>query len=214
MAIDSIYWNIGSTCRGRRCVLDPRRIGVSAYRVLTSSGGPHSARLNLAASNWLSSRGGARSPCRHGAQRHPEGETLVSAERKVSYMAKRRGKTTVVERVDEIPVFASEEEEARYWSEHELGDELLRSMEPLGEDVLPPPRAAARPVSIRFETQVLDRLRDLARLRGMGYQTLLKQFVLERLYEEEQREGLVGPDRRPKASTARRRASGGKTRPR
>jgi hypothetical protein len=25
----------------------------------------------------------------------------------------------------------------------------------------------------------------------MGYQTLLKQFVLERLYEEEKREGLV-----------------------
>jgi hypothetical protein len=25
-----------------------------------------------------------------------------------------------------------------------------------------------------------------------GYQTLLKEFVIERLYEEEKREGLVG----------------------
>jgi len=31
-----------------------------------------------------------------------------------------------------------------------------------------------------------------ARCRDKGYQTLLKEFVAERLYEEEKREGLVG----------------------
>jgi predicted DNA binding CopG/RHH family protein len=119
-------------------------------------------------------------------------------------MAKRRGKTTVVKRAD-IPTFASEDEEARYWSEHELSDEMLDGMEPLAEDVLPPPRTAARPVSVRFEVQLLDRLRALARRRGMRYQTLLKQFVLERLYEEEQREGLVRPHRGGGRPTPRRR---------
>jgi predicted DNA binding CopG/RHH family protein len=112
----------------------------------------------------------------------------------------------VVERADDLPNFASEEEEARFWSEHELGDELLGSMEPLSEDLLPPPRTAARPVSVRFETQLLDRLRALARRRGMRYQTLLKQFVLERLYEEEQREGLVHPQRGAPPSGAGPRA--------
>jgi hypothetical protein len=34
---------------------------------------------------------------------------------------------------------------------------------------------------------VLHRLRRLAAARGIGYQTLLKQFVTERLYEEERR---------------------------
>ena len=29
-------------------------------------------------------------------------------------------------------------------------------------------------------------------MKGKGYQTLLKEFVVERLYEEEKREGLVG----------------------
>jgi hypothetical protein len=31
-----------------------------------------------------------------------------------------------------------------------------------------------------------------ARKRHKGYQTLLKEFVIERLYEEEKREGLHG----------------------
>lgn len=29
----------------------------------------------------------------------------------------------------------------------------------------------------------------------MGYQTLMKQFVAERLYEEEKREGVISPQR-------------------
>jgi hypothetical protein len=29
------------------------------------------------------------------------------------------------------------------------------------------------------------------RRKGKGYQTLLKEFVLERLYEEEKREGVI-----------------------
>ncbi len=110
-------------------------------------------------------------------------------------MGKRRASKTVVERAEDIPTFASEQEEARYWSEHELGDEMLGSMEPLADDVLPTPRTAARPVSVRFEAQSLERLRALAHRRGMRYQTLLKQFVLERVYEEEQRDGLVHPHR-------------------
>ena len=43
------------------------------------------------------------------------------------------------------------------------------------------------------DADVLTRLRALAaRRKNTGYQTLLKTFVAERLYEEEKREGLVG----------------------
>jgi hypothetical protein len=41
-------------------------------------------------------------------------------------------------------------------------------------------------------TSTLARLKRLARKRHKGYQTLLKEFVIERLYEEEKREGLHG----------------------
>lgn len=100
-----------------------------------------------------------------------------------------------VEHPRDIPAFASEDEEARYWAEHELGDEMLDRMQPLGEEVLPPARARTRPVSVRFDEETLQRLRALASRRGKRYQTLLKQFVGERLYEEERREGIV-PSRR------------------
>src|SRR5436309_1423442 len=53
-----------------------------------------------------------------------------------------------------------------------------------------PPRT--KPIAIRFDESTIRRVKALAHHRGKGYQTLLKEFVTERLYEEEKREGLVG----------------------
>jgi hypothetical protein len=47
------------------------------------------------------------------------------------------------------------------------------------------------PVAIRFDQLTLARLKALAALRNTGYQTLLKEFVVERLYEEEKRQGII-----------------------
>lgn len=57
-----------------------------------------------------------------------------------------------------------------------------------------------RAISLRVDEQVLDRLRSLAQRRGARYQTLLKQFVVERLYEEEQREMSELAARRARAA--------------
>jgi uncharacterized protein (DUF4415 family) len=51
--------------------------------------------------------------------------------------------------------------------------------------------ARTRPVGIRFDEDVLKRLKALAAQKGKGYQTMLKEFVMERLYEEEKREGII-----------------------
>lgn len=47
------------------------------------------------------------------------------------------------------------------------------------------------PIAVRFDEFTLKRLRVLAARRNTGYQTLLKEFVIERLYEEEKREGII-----------------------
>jgi predicted DNA binding CopG/RHH family protein len=52
-------------------------------------------------------------------------------------------------------------------------------------------QARTRPVAVRFDEFTLRRLKDLAARRNTGYQTLLKGFVLERLYEEEKRERII-----------------------
>jgi len=98
----------------------------------------------------------------------------------------------LVEHQGDIPPFRSEAEEAAYWETHTLGDGLLEQMKPAREvdPRLPAPRAASTSVTIRFEGDTLHRLRTLAARKQLGYQTLLKQFVVERLYEEEQRAAL------------------------
>ena len=101
----------------------------------------------------------------------------------------RESAMTVIDSLDQIPVFASEAEEHRFWETHELADALWNTLPPVAEDELPRPRT--RPVPVRFDEDVLRRVKVLAAKRHIGYQTLLKQFVVERLYEEEKREGLV-----------------------
>jgi hypothetical protein len=97
---------------------------------------------------------------------------------------------------DEIPpAFASEAEEAEFWDTHSFSDDLLQKMVIPVPDWFPPPRPRTSPVSIRFDADTLARLKALAKARHKGYQTLLKEFVVERLYEEEKRAGVIGPSR-------------------
>ena len=99
---------------------------------------------------------------------------------------------TIVRSLDEIPPFASEAEESAYWQTHALSEELWDTLPPVPEDELPPQRPRTYSIAVRFDDSTLQRLKALAARRHKGYQTLLKEFVMERLYEEEKREGLVG----------------------
>lgn len=57
------------------------------------------------------------------------------------------------------------------------------------QDAVRPGRTT--PIAVRFDQFTLKRLKTLAALHNKGYQTLLKEFVVERLYEEEKREGII-----------------------
>jgi len=91
----------------------------------------------------------------------------------------------------EIPPDMSEEEAREFWDTHEITEEFLDKAEPVPEDMLPPARPRTRPIAVRFDDDTLGRLRFLAEKKHKGYQTLLKEFVTERLYEEEKREGII-----------------------
>lgn len=93
----------------------------------------------------------------------------------------------------DIPDFSSEAEEAAFWDTHTVAENLLgRDTGELDQLVPAAPRGASkRPVSIRFDEDTLTRLKQLAGKKHTNYQTLVKNFVNERLYEEEKREGLI-----------------------
>ena len=90
----------------------------------------------------------------------------------------------------QVPENMSEAEARAFWQEHTVTDEYLAKSE-VDED-LPPtrPRRASRNTSIRLDDDLTERLKALAHKKGKGYQTLMKEFVIERLYEEEKRSGL------------------------
>ena len=98
----------------------------------------------------------------------------------------------------DIPSNLSDEEEIAFWENHSVTEEYLAKTEEVPEDERPRPGRGTRSVSVRFPDHTLVRLRKLADARGVGYQTLLKEFVTERLYEEEKRAGIMPLDS-PKA---------------
>lgn len=101
--------------------------------------------------------------------------------------------------VSEIPEGMNEETTAEFWSTHSFTAELMAESadDPAFAEIealIPKrPRAPSKsnPISLRLSVELERRLRHLAELKGTTYQTLLKEFVLERVYEEEKRLGVV-----------------------
>ena len=98
----------------------------------------------------------------------------------------------------EIPQNMAEEEEHKFWRTHSLSEELIE-ISIVEDDELPPPRrssSSTKPINLRIETDLLKRLQikrlqNIAEIKKIPYQTLLKQFVAERVYEEEKREKVL-----------------------
>ena len=51
----------------------------------------------------------------------------------------------IVERLEDVPAFAHEDDEARYWATHALGDAILDQMGPVEDGFLPSPRPRTTP---------------------------------------------------------------------
>lgn len=98
-----------------------------------------------------------------------------------------------VKSTNDIPKDMTDDESAEFWGEHGLSEELLEEsiIEDDPEDLTLPKSPKTKPVPIRFDDDVLNRLKEVAKRKNKGYQTLLKEFVSERLYEEEKRMGIL-----------------------
>lgn len=108
-----------------------------------------------------------------------------------------------INNLNDIPADLSDEEQLKFLETHGVSEEFLERAEDASEDERPRPRT--RPINVRFDDFTLNRLKQMAQRRNVGYQTLLKAFVLERLYEEEKREGalLTGQNQEQRISDER-----------
>jgi len=98
-------------------------------------------------------------------------------------VSKRKG-PAIVERIEDVPVFATEEEEANFWQTHQFSAALLAAAPEYTDEEAPPARHSAS-ITLRIDPLLLGRLQRLAQARAMPYQRLLKQFLEQRLVEEE-----------------------------
>lgn len=85
--------------------------------------------------------------------------------------------------MDKIPKFDSEREEAQFWETHD-STQFLSETEPI-DAVFVDARPAKKLISFRLDPAAIDRLRTVAKRKGIGYQTLMRMWVMERLNQEQ-----------------------------
>jgi len=78
----------------------------------------------------------------------------------------------------DIPAFESEAEEATYWNDHKIGSKLMVS------STHKPDSRESTTITLRFDPRMLSRIKRLARSRFLNYQSMMKQWLAERIEEE------------------------------
>ena len=79
---------------------------------------------------------------------------------------------------EKVPLFGDLREEASFWEGHQIGQRLMQSSV-AGTDT-----NESTTITLRIDPRMLSRLKRLARQRYLNYQSMLKQWVAERLEKE------------------------------
>jgi predicted DNA binding CopG/RHH family protein len=80
---------------------------------------------------------------------------------------------------EDVPIFDSEDSEADFWSENRPD---LRLME--AATVGSTESSESVTVTLRFDPRMLARIKRLARSRYLNYQSMVKQWLSERMEQE------------------------------
>ena len=80
---------------------------------------------------------------------------------------------------EEVPIFDSEEAEALFWSENRPDLRLMESAVAGGSEA-----GESVTITLRIDPRMLARIKRLARARFLNYQSMIKQWMSERMEEE------------------------------
>lgn len=79
---------------------------------------------------------------------------------------------------DDVPRFESEIEEAKFWGKTQVDPRLMNDC------LLKSDMRESTTVTLRFDPRMLARIKRLARSRYLNYQSMIKQWLSERLEKE------------------------------
>ena len=85
---------------------------------------------------------------------------------------------TVITKWSEIPHFETEEEEAHFWADTRIDPRLMNS------SLLKADTRESTTITLRFDPRLLARIKRIARSRYLNYQSMIKQWLSERLEKE------------------------------
>jgi predicted DNA binding CopG/RHH family protein len=85
----------------------------------------------------------------------------------------------VISNWDDVPLFDSEESEAAFWAEHRLDVRLMESSVAAGSEL-----SESVSITLRMDPRMLARIKRLARSRYLNYQSMMKQWLSERMESE------------------------------
>jgi predicted DNA binding CopG/RHH family protein len=87
---------------------------------------------------------------------------------------------------EEVPMFDREDAEAAFWAETRVDVRLMESSVTAGSEL-----SDSITISLRIDPRMLARIKRLARSRYLNYQSMIKQWLSERM-EQEMREQKIG----------------------
>jgi len=87
---------------------------------------------------------------------------------------------------EDVPIFDREEAEAAFWAENRVEVRLMERSVVASSDL-----ADSVTITLRMDPRMLTRIKRVARSRYLNYQSMIKQWLSERM-EQEMREQRAG----------------------
>jgi predicted DNA binding CopG/RHH family protein len=78
----------------------------------------------------------------------------------------------------DVPHFGSEEEEAAFWGAARIDVRLMNA------SIMKADTRESTTITLRFDPRLLARIKRIARSRYLNYQSMIKQWLSERLEKE------------------------------
>lgn len=84
----------------------------------------------------------------------------------------------IIRKWQEVPGFADEDEEAEFWLDATIDNRLMNN------SVLKADNRDSTTITLRFDPRMLARIKRIARSRYLNYQSMMKQWLAERIEKE------------------------------
>ena len=84
-----------------------------------------------------------------------------------------------IQQWEQVPDFTSDEAEAKYWSDTAIDVRLMKNSVAIGSSA-----NESVTITLRMDPRMLSRIKRLARSRFLNYQSMIKQWLSERMEKE------------------------------